>query len=130
MSERLTAGVQYGDLEGTAAADEVLEQNLAAFMEEYDLYDRSKEMVVGVEMWLGEHHGGTKLPAPQITAIVAGVTSFEEADKLLKSGRQPTLRKVEVKLTLEQFFGFYKRFAITLTRSGLGLKDREVDIEE
>ncbi|WNJ89582.1 hypothetical protein [Bosea sp. 685] len=54
----------------------------------------------------------------------------DERSAALPANGQPKLRKVEVKLTLDQFFGFYKRFAITLTRSGLELRDREVEIEE
>lgn len=123
------ASVQYGDWEGTASADNGDEMSIESLLEDKGLINRDTEMLVGVEIWVGENHGGESKP-PSIHCLIAERTgNFDNLAAKIKSASGPvTVREVDVELTMDQFIGLFKRFAVVLTRRGLNLIDRDYTI--
>jgi hypothetical protein len=120
------ASVQYGDWRGTAAADN------ADFMAFYRLLQEKRlitetDFLVGIHVWIGENHGGQVQP-PYITAyLLEGIDNYENAEAALRTMRDPLdLKRVRVKLTLNEFLGLFKRFSIALAPRGLDITGREI----
>lgn len=122
---KVRASVQYGDWEGTAAADDDADIDLSDFLEKKGLYDREIEFLVAVEVLIGENHGG-KVKPPYIRCLIQDKPDFDTvADHLAAQPDPLTFKSVDIELTLEEFIGLFKRFAVTLSRRGLNLTDRE-----
>jgi hypothetical protein len=119
------ASVQYGDWEGTVSADDADQRDFRKFLAEKKQLDPEREMLVGVELGIGENHRG-KVAAPYVDAVIIEGKCFDDVAAQLK--RQPdqiSVRKVHVKLTLQEFMGLFKRFSIVLTQRDMHLTDRE-----
>lgn len=129
--ERIVAAAQYDDFKGTAAADEISPEgkSLSAHAEEQGLYDPASEMLVGFEFWMGENVGGQKPQVPNIRILIAAAPSLDEYQKQTDAGSRPKLRRSDIKLSSDEFFSCFKRFAITQTRDGLDLNGAEVEID-
>jgi hypothetical protein len=122
--ETFTAGVQYDDWVGTAAADNAHPEDLAKFLEAKELLDRKTEFLVATSIWIGENNNGVVRP-PYIDAFIAPRSDFESVAEHLKSEPDPLdLKRVHVELTLEEFIGLFKRFNVVLTKKGLNLNGR------
>ncbi len=117
------AGVQYGDFEGTAAADRADRGDLREYLEAQNLIQPG-EFLVAVELWIGENHSG-KVAQPSIKALLVDAPDYDGAVRDVLNQDPVPVRKVDVPLTLEEFVGLFKRFAVTLTIRGgnLGGKD-------
>jgi hypothetical protein len=120
------ASVQYGDWQGTVAADN------ADFMAFYNLLLGKRlitetDFLVGIHVWIGENHGGHVKP-PYITAfLLEGVDNYESAEVALREMSDPLdLKRVRIKLTLNEFLGLFKRFSIAISPRGLDITDREI----
>ncbi|WP_095780057.1 hypothetical protein [Mesorhizobium sp. WSM3868] len=122
---KLKASVQYGDFEGTAAADDGHDQSFHNFLLDKGVLSKD-DFVVGVEIWVGENHGGPSNP-PTIRALVAPAAGFDAFKGSLTRQEKLRLREVEVELSFEEFFGLFKRFSIVLTKRGLELGGREYE---
>lgn len=121
------AGVQYGDFEGTAAADRADQNDLGDYLRSNGLMQKG-EFLVAVELWVGENHGG-KLAQPTISALVVDAPDYDGAVRDVLNQSPVPVRKIDLPMSLDQFLGLFKRFAVTLTIRGgeLGGKDyREV----
>jgi hypothetical protein len=122
--ESFVASVQYGDWDGTAAADDADQRDIHALLREKDAYDSTKEIVIGVKLWIGENHGG-KVQAPYVTALIVDADGYDNVPGMLASQDDPIpVKRVELELTLEEFMGLFKRFGVVLTTKGLGLTGR------
>lgn len=122
------ASVQYGDWEGTAAADDADHGAFEKYMRGQGLL-QSGEWVLATSLWIGENQGG-KLGYISVRAFV--YSKADTMDNLVEvlnrlNGPIPC-RTVDIKLGLEEFLVLYKRFAVMLTRRGLGLGGREFDV--
>jgi len=120
------ASVQYGDWQGTTAADN------ADFMAFYKLLLEKRlitetDFLVGIHVWIGENHGGHVQP-PYITAfLLEGVNNYESAEAALRTMSDPLdLKRVKIKLTLNEFLGLFKRFSIAISPRGLDITGREI----
>lgn len=122
----IKASVQYGDWEGTAAADESDGVKMRDLLEK-SLPLKGDEFVVSIELFVGESHRG-KVAKPYISALVFHKADFDTAAAALKTTPDPLrLRKVRVDISLDEFLGLFKRFAVTLSRRGLVLIGREYE---
>ena len=120
----IKASVQYGDWEGTAAADESDGVKMRYLLEKSGAL-KADEFVVAIELFVGESHRG-KLVKPYIDVLLFNKADFDTAAAGIKAAPDPLLlRKVRVDLSLDEFIGLFKRFAVTLSRRGLGLIERE-----
>ena len=131
--ETFRASVQYGDWEGTAAADDanVGSVSLERYLQERNLI-RPGEFLVGVSFWVGENHDN-RLGYVSVRALLF------ESDGTFESVRQAVeattgsipVRSVDIKVTPEEFICLFKRFSVMLTWQGLSLEGREFSaIEE
>lgn len=130
MSERFQAGTQYGDWKGTAAADEFgdVTDQFDELFEATGNVDPDKEIMIGFGFYYSEGIflcSGYFHPLP------------EENDR----GHYPSLnakfqkdqidpiqvKKVDVELTLEQFFKYFKRFNVVLVNGAMDIIGREYE---
>ncbi len=112
--ENFTASVQYDDFTGTVAADNADQGSLSSWLRDEELTEEN-EFLIGVEMYSGD--------------------SFLEDENsawvglLLQNSDDNTIRKIRVDMSLEDFFSFFKRFEIKISRDGQ-LTDEEIIVEE
>ncbi len=122
----IKASVTYGDWEGTAAADESDGVKMRDLLTQSGVIN-TDEFVVAIELFVGESHNG-KVEKPHIQALLLKKDRFDSAAAAIKSMPDTLpLRKVRVDLTLEEFIGLFKRFSVTLSRSGLDLVGRKYE---
>lgn len=120
------ASVQYGDWQGTAAADNV------DFMAFYKLLLGKRlitetDFLIGIHVWIGENHEGRVQP-PYITAyLLEGIDNYESAEAALHAMPDPLdLKRVRINLTLNEFIGLFKRFSIAISPRGLDITGHEI----
>ena len=124
------AHVQYGDWEGTAAAD--ASDRLA--IQEYLINEgllRNNEFLLAVNLWVGESHHG-KIGHVSIRAFIyEGEDNVDNLKPILDQLKTSIpVREVKASLTIEEFIGLYKRFDVLLTWHGLNLRDRVFSVTE
>ncbi|SRR5713226_9760998 len=116
--ESFKASVQYGDWEGTAAADDA-HVDLKEYLEGKKLINPN-EFLIAASLWVDEDYVDVEVFAFQ------GKNDFESVKHALATIRGPIpVRKVNVKLTPKEFIGLFKRFAVVLTLKDLELEGRE-----
>lgn len=125
-TETFRASVQYGDWTGTVSADNADKSDLYHLLVSKSLIDKDNEFLLGATLWIGENHGG-KIQAPYVAAIVTPLDNTHDnlQEKLEAHGGPIPVRRVELELTIEEFIGLFKRFAVVLTTRGLDLEDRQ-----
>jgi hypothetical protein len=124
------AFVQHGDWTGTVSADNLDNGDLRDLLVAKKLMDPEEEFLIGVSLRIGENYPGKVWP-PSVSAIIADGKNFDEVTAWLETQRDPIpTRNVDWELTLEQFMGLFKRFAVVLTRKGIPLQDREYEYQE
>lgn len=120
----LKASVQYGDWEGTAAADDSDGVKVRVLLEKSGAI-KAHEFVVAIELFVGESHKG-RVAKPYIDALLFNKPTFDTVAAAIGSMPDPLpMRKVRVDISLDEFIGLYKRFSVTLSRRGLNLVGRE-----
>jgi len=126
---RFTAGTQYGDWKGTAAADEFgdVTDKFDELFEATGKVDPENDIMIAFECYAGEGHFYLAgYFHPKSTSNVLGwIPSLN--DDFNKDPRPIKVRKVEVNLTLEQFFKYFKRFNVVLVQGNLDIIGRDYD---
>jgi hypothetical protein len=117
------AGVQYGDFEGSAAADRADQGDLSDYLRKNGLM-QAGEFLVAAEVWIGENHGGV-VKDPFIRALVVDAPDYDGAVRDVLNQDPVPVRKIDLPLSLNEFIGLFKRFAITLTVRGGELADKD-----
>jgi hypothetical protein len=110
------AGVQYGDFEGTAAADRADKADLGDYLRSNGLM-HDGEFLVSVELWVGENSGG-KLGSTSVRALVVSAPDYDGAVRDVLREEPVPVRVINVPLSLVDFIALFKRFAVTLTIRG------------
>lgn len=116
--ETLQASVQYGDFDGTVAADRHDNRGLWDLAEKYGV-DTNKYFVFGVDIFLGEPVGEKPAIAHvSILAIDTHVVGGDSVDDIQSfvddnQGLLPYL-EFEIDASLEEVLLFFKRFNIVL----------------
>jgi hypothetical protein len=119
------ASVQYGDWEGTSAADDADPISLRKYLEDKNLI-RADEFLIATSLWVGENHGGKLGMVNARAFLFAGRTTFDTVKDALDGHAGPIpVRVVDLELKLEEFIGLFKRFDVMLTRKGFDLEGRE-----
>lgn len=116
--ENFHASVQHGDLKGSSAADRHDTRSMHHYLEEQGLVNEG-EVLVGVKIWSGEVHRHTQDKPVFVTAIVATGKGYDNIKAAVDSGNPLHVRKISLEMHLNEFFGLFKRFSITLSSSGL-----------
>lgn len=117
------AGVQYGDFKGTAAADRADKDDVTDYLRSNGLI-QAGEFLVAVELWVGENHAG-KVAQPSIRALVVDAPDYDGAVREVLNQNPVPVRAINLPITLDQFLGLFKRFAVTLTIRGGELDGKE-----
>ncbi|MDW9583461.1 hypothetical protein GOB17_28100 [Sinorhizobium meliloti] len=124
MSEVFTAGVQYNDWKGTAAADGSDHLSLQTFFRERGVPDGA--FVVAVRAYYMPSAPG-KL---SVRAVYADGDGFDSVNDQIQSADTLRFKESDIELTFDEFFSLFKRFNIVLSQKGLGLDGREYKIQE
>ncbi|HEV2078681.1 MAG TPA: hypothetical protein VGR19_02125 [Allosphingosinicella sp.] len=121
------AGVQYGDFEGSVAADRIDKGDMTDFLEAAGLMGPD-DFLIGAEVFVGENHPG-RMGSTFVRVFLIEARNYEEAKSLL-AAEPLEVRRVEVPVDLETFVRFFKRFNVIITRRGLNLIGREFQVRE
>ena len=119
------AQTQYGDWSGSAQADEGDLTSIRDLLQEQGLV-RDGEFLVGFTMFSGENLRGQPVEPVSVRAYLIRAADHGEAVRYLESADPVRVRKVFVELTLEEFFGRFKRFSLALSWTSLNFHGREV----
>lgn len=129
MDYVFTAGVQYDDWKGSAAADGADKADIHKYLEDNNLINPG-EHVVGVELWVGEPDHRTGEPHVGASAFVVKAQGRDSVAPAIAADPFD-VRKIDLGTqTLKDFFKLFKRFNVKITAKGLNLADRryrEVD---
>jgi len=121
MAFRFKAQVQYQDWEGTAAADERHGYELQEFLE-------GKQLMVDQETLVATSVGFIEGDV-YVHAYVVKRSDFESAkaliDHAVEHAEPIPVRRIDLEMTLQEFFSHFKRFDVVLTWNRLGLTGRE-----
>ncbi len=125
---KFLASVRYGDWEGTSAADSTDKNNANNWLQENG-YKRPDEFLIGITMFSGENHG--KHEDPVFVEFLLAPSGDYDIKAMVDSGQGPVkVRRVKIDMPLIEFFGFFKRFSITLSFHGmLGECDYTYDLK-
>jgi hypothetical protein len=121
------AGVQYNDMKGTAAADRHDNRDFSHYLKEKGLI-KDGESLIGIEMWSGEVHGAVQDKPVYVTALVSSGKGYDNIHQEVMSGQPVRVRKIELEMHLNEFFGLFKRFAVSI--SGYDLTGREIAFDD
>lgn len=122
-TEKFLASVQYGDWEGTSAADSADRGVLRKWLESNG-YKKSDEFLLGVSLFVGENHGVHEDPV-YVNFLLASPADHDSVKSMIDLGQGPIeVRKVSVEMKLTEFFGLFKRFSIAFSSHGM-LGERE-----
>jgi len=113
------ASTQYGDWEGTAAADDKLRSSLREWLADKGLIEPG-DFLIAATLHVLEIN-------PYVHAFVfQNGQDYESVKNALASIEGPIpVRDVRVELTIEEFLGLFKQFSVVLTWHGLQLEGRE-----
>ena len=127
MTEIFNASAQYNDWQGNAAADDLGNRAIRDLLRERNLLTDG-EFLVGIDIWMNELHAGLVV----VQAYLIEANDYEEAQAVLDDGASIlNAKKVSIEdLTVEQFFGLFKRFNVALSWQNTGLIGREINTDK
>jgi len=124
------ASTQYGDWEGTAAADsaDVGAVSVSEYLRKKGLF-KDDEFLMAIHLFVGENHNN-KLSKPYIRAFVfEGLDKYEDVrarlEELESEGEPIPVREIKMELSATEFIAMFKRFDVMLTWHDLPLNNRE-----
>lgn len=128
MTDTFKAAVQYGDWEGSAAADDMAHRDIHDLLRARG-HLRKGEFLVAIEVWRGESHP-SQAREPSIQALIMKGDNFEEIAAALSDASYPAqVRRVELEgVSLLEFIALFKRFSLALSRKDLRFQDREYQV--
>ena len=123
QNDTLKASVQYGDYDGTVAADRHDQRGLSDLAEKHGI-DTNKYFVFGMDIFMGETRGDELAHANvSILAIDTEAVGADSLDGIQNyvDDNQGMLPYVEfgIDASLEEVLLFFKRFSIVLKNSHL-----------
>ena len=116
MTPTFKAQVQYQDWEGTAAADEHQGHEFEDFLESKQLTGQH-ETLIAVSLGVIEGH-------VYVHCHVVDRGDFDSAKALIEHEDPIPTRRIDLDMTLQEFFSHFKRFDVVLTWNRLGLTGR------
>jgi len=126
------AGTQYGDWDGTAAADEYgANHTFEELFEATGKVDKDKELLIAFEIYAGERGFFTLtgyFHDKSDSTDLGWVPSLNQ--DFSKDTGKIQVRQVDLQITLEEFFMHFKRFNVVMVRNGLDIIGREYEASE
>lgn len=117
MSEKFSAHVQYDDFKGTASADKNDRWQIEEYLKQKNVL-RDGDYIVGVEFYSGENHEKIQNSLINVAVILCNSAVSIDVPAYVSHGKALPVRKIRFQVTLAEFFGFYKRFSIKISRAG------------
>jgi len=122
------ASTQYGDWDGTSAADRSDHLTLNQLLTARNLINAG-EFLIAAHLRVGENSQG--VDTPYIRVYLYAGSDFDSVQAALAKNLGPiNVREVSLALTLGEFLAVFKRFDIVLTVSPLDLIGREYNVIE
>ena len=116
--ENFKAGVQYGDLKGSVAADHADMTDAAKWLKESG-HITDDEYVLGISMWAGENHGTHRDPV-SVKFLVSSLNGYSNIPEMIQASGEPIqVKKINVDMNIVDFLALFKRLEITLSNGGL-----------
>lgn len=113
-TDNFRASVQYGDFKGTSAADRADKGGANDWLVKNGLKNEG-EFLLGIELFVGENHGVHRDPV-HISFLLATAGNYDTVKNMVDSTSGPIpVRRIAVEMPIAEFFGFFKRFSITLS---------------
>lgn len=112
------ASVQYGDFKGSAAADRADKADADDWLTKKGL-KKDNEFLLGIELFAGESHGVHKDPV-RVHFLLVTPPDYDSVKVMIDATPGPIpIRRVDVWMSLVEFFGLFKRFSIKLSPHGM-----------
>lgn len=122
VQETFRAGVHYGDLKGTVAADHQHAEPLAKL---FKSQIEQGEFLVGYQVSCMASAAGKTLT---VRAHLTSYSPYENVQAAIDSGEPLKVRKVSLEVPTEQFFACLKEFEMCVSTHGM-LTNKEVQFE-
>lgn len=117
MDELFTASTQYNDFTGTAAADDADTDDFSDHLRLKNLI-ADNEILVGVQMYSSAALFGQSDQTVSVKAYIAG-PDMEKFTGRIEAGIDPiSVRVVNTEMPAKDFFAFFKRFEVMISRNG------------
>ncbi len=115
---RLKSKTQYGDMKGSTTADRHDTRDIHQFLIEKGLIDEG-DIVVGIDAYSGEVHKKRQDEPLDVTILVSKASRVFATipDELAETGTLK-VEKIDTQIPLNEFFGLFKRFSLTLSSKG------------
>ena len=117
QTETFKASTKYGDLKGSAAADDADKNDPTHWLTGRQLMQEG-EHLVGITMSVGENYDRHEDPV-YVTFLLAPPENTQRILHVPGEGQIPVVvRQVCQQMPLVEFFGLFKRLEINLSRGG------------
>ena len=117
QTETFTASTKYGDLKGSAAADDADTNHPSHWLSERGLIQKGEDLV-GISMSVAENYDKHEDPV-YVTFLLAPPENTTRVLHVPGEGQVPVVvRQVRQQMPLTEFFGLFKRLEINLSRGG------------
>lgn len=117
QAETFKASTKYGDLKGGAAADDADKNDPIRWLTARNLI-QDGEHLVGISMSIAENYDKHEDPV-YVSFFLAPAENIEKVLHVSGDGQIPVVvRQIRQEMALNEFFGLFKRFEITLSRGG------------
>ena len=125
QTQHFKASVQYGDWEGTSAADGADKGDAHDWLKQHG-HSKDGEFLLGVRLFAGESHGVHRDPV-SVEFLLAQAGDHDNVKNMIHAaqGRPIVVRSVKVQMGLLEFFGLFKRFSIAFSSHGMLGDDQE-----
>ena len=121
MTHHFKSGTQYGDLKGSATADNSDNFEATSYLKKQELISE-EEIVLALEFSIPESD------KPSFDKKIYVSFYVNEPSDISKE-QQIEARHIELELSLGEFFGFFKRFSATLSLKGAA-EGKDIEIIE
>ena len=126
--EKFEASVQYSDFTGSVAACKADGADpISDWLEVRELKTK-EEWVIGITLYIGEYHRTDLQNTVNVTILLCRETRETVKQKIDEGSLPLSLKRVPTVMTVKEFFSFFKRFNITLSRRR-GYDDRKGILE-
>lgn len=128
MKSTFTASTQYCDLKGTSSADNHDNRTMRRYLQERG-HLHTNELIVGITMYSGEVHQLTQDRKVDVHVYVVRATNYEDIKALVNSRDPLPVRRINIEMHLNEFFGLFKRFEVCISNDGL-IDGKEIKVLE
>ena len=113
-TETFKASTKYGDLKGSAAADDADQNSPRRWLESRGLLQKG-ELLLGISMSLAENYDKHEDPV-YVTFLLTAAENVQQVLHVPRADEVPIgVRAVKKEMPLHEFMGLFKRFEVTLS---------------